>query len=169
MTVPTFGLADIPEDWEIELHEDLVTQLDKYNRPWLYDGSGKKWGRTVYYPANSSAGKKIDPDRVNDPYKFYRRLWGYHRYKKGYDNGAWIRKYQLHHITDHFNISNEELEKNIIGLRRGQKGKDVNSLKFPRLPITVDANWAKMFGLYYGAGSVRKRVRKTNLFDNSLK
>jgi hypothetical protein len=34
---PTFGLKDIPDDWDIELDADFVKFLDTINRPWKYD------------------------------------------------------------------------------------------------------------------------------------
>jgi hypothetical protein len=37
---PTFGLKDIPNDWEIELEDEFVKFLDVLNRPWRYNPDG---------------------------------------------------------------------------------------------------------------------------------
>lgn len=92
-SIPTFGLKDIPEDFDIELDADFVQFLDRVNRPWKYDPDGTFHPKRRHNPHESAvfweAGwysdkrprmRKLRTAGYFRRNHFYEKLWGYHRY-----------------------------------------------------------------------------------------
>lgn len=143
-----YTLNDVPSDFDVELSEGLVNALDKMNRPWLYNGSGKKRGTCQLWAAS-------------DP--FFKRLWGWSRYRtsdnrgayKDGDNGAFINYSDIPQISLFTNCPWWLLEDNIIAIRNTGRGKALQT----RLPIKPDKWWAKLFGFYWSSGVIWYRDR----------
>lgn len=152
--LPMFRLSDVPDDWEIELDDYFVTALDKVNRPWYYI-EGKKKGANKIWPSNWKTVK----DHNGQLFKLYRRLWGWHRYAKGRDSGAWIGKRQIPDLMILDCLTEEDIENAVIGIRKGPDSKRTNSLR-SRLPIKPDKWWARLFGHYFSSGRVKPRFRQ---------
>ena len=151
--LPTFRLSDIPDDWEIELDDEFIAALDRVNRPGRYSDPPRRLPN-LYWPANWKA--KTGP-RGNPAFKLYRRIWGWHRYKGGKDNGAWIRKHQIRDLkVEGLDFTDEDIERAVIGIRKGPHSG--NSMKL-RLPLKPNRWWAKMFGYYYSSGRIKPRIR----------
>lgn len=145
--MPIYLLNDVPESFDVELSDEFVNALDKINRPWKYDDSGRKRGRNVIWKANG---------------KFFKRLWGGTRYRtdegrgshRGGDNGAFIR---FDDVPELLNLTNAPwwlIEENIISMRK-HRGKSLSS----RFPIKPDKWWAKLMGFYWSSGTVLFRTR----------
>jgi len=168
--MPEFGLEDIPPDFWIELRQDFVDELDELNRPWKY---GKLNGRKIaaYWESgelHSRTKSKMSPEEL-DGYKrrisLFEKLWGRHRFKdyhyaendpRRYVNtGSWILKTEIKVLREGIEITDSELEKAIVGIRRG-KGNDkmCRELRFPRLPIVADRWWAWLIGIYFSSGNI---------------
>jgi len=178
VNVPSFGLGDIPDDWEIELSQQFVDELDRMNRPWKwkngkYDPAKRPGHKCVIWPAGEWSRKR-DPDyNKRTPaflrkHAFYARLWGYHRwhdphvsrygYNKPCDTGNWIRKSQIPVLREGVNISDIALEKVITGFRKGIFSNNVRVMK-GRLPIRGSKWWAWLLGFYFRVGTVYHRER----------
>lgn len=166
---PTFGLRDIPDDWEIRLHESFVDSLDKLNRPWAHDGSGKKRGDAVYWYLSTlrrTTKVKMTPEELEYYYASYRfseRLWGWKRRprdKGGLKFGIFIKKDMIPILREGIDITDSEVEKVITGMKISSGSDRV--LSFPRLPITANKYWAWIMGLFYASGSGRFRDPATS-------
>jgi hypothetical protein len=175
MDKPTFELADIPDNFEIELRQDFVDQLDKLNRPYKYtDAQGALMSGhrvALYWEAGELHRRTLDKmtDEDREGYKrrhsLFERLWGRHRFKDYHfpegdplryvDTGSWIRKSDIDVIREGIHITDEELSKAIVGFRKG-KGNDIHcrELRFPRLPIKADKWWAWFIGIYFSSGTM---------------
>ena len=182
MQPPSFGLDDIPDDWEIELNDDFVRFLDSVNRPWKYnpDGSFNPKGRhnpgqsATFWEAGYYAAcrpryrRKRTPDYFRR-HNFFEKLWGYHRYhdahvsRYGYikktDTGNWILKSELAVIREVINMTGEDFEEVITGFRKGIFSDNVRELHFARLPIKGNRWWAWLLGFYFGTGAIYRRER----------
>lgn len=162
--IPTFRLADIPDDWEIRLREDFVDELDRLNRPWRYT-PGMKQGFAPYWRISTVRGStrdKLSPEEAQQ-YKehllFSERMWTFRRKrhsKGGKKYGIFILKSQIKTLREGINIEDSELEKVIIGFRPGIANVD-RSITIPRLPITANRWWAWLLGFYLSTGTIRFR------------
>jgi len=165
MEKPTFGLADIPEQWEIRLHDGLIEQLDKLNRPWAHDGSGRRHGDTVYWYRSTLRKRTLDRMTEKEKEYFYasyrisERLWGTPK-RKGKTFGPFIRKDMIPIIRVGVDISDSELERAITGIKVSSSSDRI--LNCERLPITANKYWAWFMGLYYSSGSIRFRDPATS-------
>ena len=180
---PSFGLADIPETWQIELNSNFVDQLDAVNRPWPHEkggyGSKKGRGRRNDYKARYwEAGylHKRTRDRMTPEdlagfkrrHSFFEKLWGRHRYKDYHyavddprryvDTGSWIMKTDVDVIREGIIIEDSEMERAITGFRVGKFSDNVREVKIPRLPIVADGWWAWLMGFYFGAGNCQTAI-----------
>ncbi|MBU0777550.1 hypothetical protein KKH23_09000 [Patescibacteria group bacterium] len=164
MEKPLFSLSDIPEDWEIRLDDSFVLMLDKLNRPWAFDGSGKRRGDAVYWyrsTIRNATRKKMTEKELEYYYASYRfseRLWGWKRRprdKGGVKNGLFIKKEMIAVLREGIDISDSELEKAITGIKVSSSSERI--LGFPRLPIEANRYWAWIMGLFYSSGSGRFR------------
>lgn len=184
--LPTFGLADIPKDWDIELDAEFVQWLDTLNRPWHYKGDGKYIpGRTHngrvdhapfweagWYSKKRARYKKLRTKGYFKRQELFSKLWGYHRYHdahtsrygsiRHHDRGNWIKVSDIPILKQPFKgtLTDSDLEELIIGLRKG-KYSDSNerALHFKRLPIVADKWWAWLFGNYFSSGCIYYRER----------
>ena len=167
--MPTFGLVDIPEDWEIELDQEFVDYLDQVNRPWKYKDVARPWKGTFCRAGETQRKYVKDYKQYLLEVGLFERLWGRHRYKdyhfregdpKRYiDTGNWIRKNHLAVIRK-LGFSNEELERRIIGFRVGPSSQRIHrELHFEHLPIRPNKWWAWLLGLYFSSGTVYLRER----------
>lgn len=162
---PTFGLADIPENWEIRLREDFVEKLDRINRPWRFDPTMKR-GDCVYWYISTVRKRTWDRmsqeqrDRYKRHHAFGQRLWTWRRkpaYKGGKKRGIFILKHQIATMREAIDIADSELEKVIIGFRLGIANTD-SSIQIDRLPIVADENWAWLLGHAYSSSAIRFRA-----------
>ncbi len=181
---PTFGLADIPEQWQIELNPNFVDQLDAINRPWPHEkgGFGSKRGRgkrNRYKARYWEAGylHKSTRDRMTEEdlagfkrrHSLFEKLWGRHRYKDYHfakddprryvDTGAWVMKTDVDVIREGIIIEDSEMERAIIGFRVGKFSNKVREIKVPRLPIIADEWWAWLMGFCFGAGNCQSSLQ----------
>lgn len=164
-----FTIADVPDDWEIELEQGFVDYLDRVNRPWKYRDMPRPW-RATFCRAGETRRKYVkDPEQYLLEVGLFERLWGRHRYKdyhfKGedprrhVDTGTWIMKKQLDVIRK-LGVTDEELEKHVTGLRVGKTAQRINrELHFNHLPVYPDKWWAWLLGLYFSAGTIYFRDR----------
>lgn len=146
---PTFNLADVPIDWEIEIDAEFIQFLDKINRPWHYDDDGNyRPGRIGFYTHRDSATfweagdyyknrpryKDIRTPEYIKRHNFFEKLWGYHRYhdahvgRYGYirrtDRGNWITMDNLATLREPFvtPLTDDDVEEMVRGFRHsGQK------------------------------------------------
>lgn len=149
----TFTLADLPDEWEVELSEGIVVALDKINCPWKHDGRGKQRGYNRYWRADTH---------------LYSRLWGwarYHRRGKDVDNGAWIKKSQIAKINAVVKMTDAQWEQAIIGFKKGPGAKPIHS----RFPVHANKWWAMIFGFYYSSGSRNMRLRKGKYVEDLMR
>jgi len=181
--LPSFGLDDIPEQWQIELNSNFVDQLDEVNRPWPHvrGGFGSKRGRgrrnnykARYWEAGYLHKRTRDRMATEDLAGFKRRhslfekLWGRHRYKDYHfaeddprryvETGAWIMKTDVDVIREGIIIEDSEMERAVIGFRVGKFSNNVREIKVPRLPIVADGWWAWLMGFYFGAGNCQTAI-----------
>lgn len=179
---PTFGLADIPDNWEIELNADFVKFLDMVNRPWKYtvDGSYNPKGRhhpgqsalfweAGYYSWSRKRMRHLITSEYVKRHNFFEKLWGYHRYHdahvaryghiKKVDTGNWIVKSELEIIRAVINMTDEDFEEVITGFRKGIWSNNVRALHFKRLPINGNKSWAWLLGFYFATGTIYLRER----------
>ena len=165
MEKPSFGLADIPEQWEIRLHDRLIEQLDRLNRPWAHDGSGRRHGDTVYWYRSTLRKRTLDRMTKEQKEYFYasyrlsERLWGTPK-RKGKTFGPFIRKNMIPIIRKGVDISDPELERAVTGIKVSPSSDRI--LNCERLPIVANKYWAWFMGLYYSSGSIRFRDPATS-------
>ncbi len=184
--LPTFGLADIPETWQIELNSNFVDQLDAVNRPWSHEkgGYGVKRGRgrgnknrARHWEAgwlHKRTQKRMTPEDLTGfkrRHSLFEKLWGRHRYKdyhfaeddpRRYVNtGAWIMRSDVDVIREGIIIEDSEMERAIIGFRVGKFSNHVREVKVSRLPIIADEWWAWLMGFYFGAGNCQTAIVNT--------
>jgi len=50
-------LNDIPDSYDLRLSDEFVNALDRINRPWLYDGKGKRGRYTKIWRADDAMFK----------------------------------------------------------------------------------------------------------------
>ncbi len=179
MTIPTFGLDDIPEGWWIELNPHFVDQLDAINRPWPHfkGGFGTKRGRgrdnkAQYWEAGYLHKRTRDRMTPEDlagfkrRHSFFEKLWGRHRYKDYHfaeddprryvNSGAWVVKTDVDVIREGIIIEDSEMERAVIGFRVGKFSNNVREIKISRLPIIANGWWAWLMGFCFGAGNAMK-------------
>jgi len=178
----SFGLSDIPDDWEIELDAEFVRFLDTLNRPWKYDSNGNfnpkgRHGQresAVFWEAGDYYGKRqrhlITPEYLRR-HNFYVKLWGYHRYHdahtsrygfiKQVDRGNWILKSELAVLREAFvdPLIDSDVENLVTGIKRSGFNPHANVFHVKRLPIQVNRCWAWLFGFYFSSGCVYHRTR----------
>ena len=145
----TFGLEDLlnmakKEQWELELSEPLVDAIQRVNQPYLFD---------PFYKRRNRIWKATHP--------ICKRLWGPGRHgrhgkKPGQDNGAFVKPQQVEAFMHETTLTFDQLEQNIIGVKRGICGRTVKL----QLPITPNRWWAKLFGFYFSSGAYYYRIRK---------
>ena len=169
MDKPTFGLADLPKDWEIQLSDELVEQLDKLNRPWAHDGSGRTRGDTVFWYRSTLRPRtknRMTPEELDNYYACYRfseRLWGWQRRPKyhgtGPVHGCFIQLDQIPILRQGVDISDSEIERAIRAVKVSPSSDRI--LK-TTLPITADKYWAWFIGFYYSSAAIRFRDPRTS-------
>lgn len=174
---PIFGLADIPDDWEIRFDDDFVEELDKLNRPWRYD-SNMKQGVTRYWYVGSLRKRTLDKMSAEEKkqhkreLRFYERMWGWKttpKYKGRDKRGIWIVKDTLDILRQGIDIEDSELEKVIMGFRFGMATR-LRAIQIG-LPIVADKWWAWVLGFYYATASMNfrsaeshKRARREQMY-----
>jgi len=189
--LPTFGLEDIPEDWDIELDADFVKFLGQVNRPWKYDEEGRfiprqRRGQTsaTFWEAGWYSDKRPRMRKLRTPgyfrrNHFYEKLWGYHRYhdahtsRYGYikkvDRGNWIFRSELPVLREPFvtPLTDSDVEELVTGIRRAGFTPNPSIIRFDHLPIVADKWWAWLLGFYFSSGCVfeRKRYYKNVTWD----
>lgn len=163
-----FSLADIPDDWWVRLNDQFVDELDRLNRPYKYGLATKRIAR--YWEAGELHRRvtdKMSPEEkagYKRRHSFFEKLWGRHRYKdyhfdkddpRRYVNtGSWIEKKELSVLKEGIEIDDVNLNKAITGFRVAKFSDNVREMQFKQLPIIADENWAWLFGIYFGAGTM---------------
>lgn len=169
-----FRIADIPDDWDLQLSKAFTDKLDEFNRPWKHDPQLPR-GRCIYWESgwlHDRTTSQMPPD-ILAGYKnrlaVFERLWGRHRFKDHHfkdgdprqkvDTGGWILGSQLKLIREHLDIADADLSQYITGIRKGKASENTRHEIKSLMPIRPDENWARLFGLYFSGGSINARRR----------
>lgn len=177
---PIFSLADVPNNWEIELDDEFVKFLDKLNRPWHYDEQGRflsgrgkhaitresaTFWESGYYSVKRERYRKLRTADYIRRHNFFEKLWGYHRYHdahtgryghiKKMDRGNWITKENIATLREPFidSLTDEDVEKLICGFRHS--GASIWSRPIrQKFPIVANKYHAWLIGVYYSSGTI---------------
>lgn len=183
--LPTFDLADIPKDWDIELDVDFVRWLDTLNRPWHYAGDGKyipgrvhngrvdsaPFWEAGWYSAKRARYRKLRTKGYFKRQELFSKLWGYHRFHDAHttrfghikecDRGNWIKKTDIPILRKPFGdtLTDSDIEELVTGVRRAGFCPHPSIVRFKRLPIAADKWWAWLLGFYFSSGCIFERRR----------